>query len=78
MRMLVALVLPGPLGDKVCKPGPGTDICAFPEEEAFLIQCASRQKNKGLEKREETCTCGRAQIAVKKLEKLQTKHQLFG
>lgn len=67
--MLVALVLPGPPGENMCKSGPGTDVSAFPEvteEEAFL-KCASRQKNKGLGQREETCTCGRAQIAIKKL-----------
>lgn len=77
----MALVLPGPSGDNVCKSGPGINICAFPkvtEKEAFLIKCASRQENKGLEQREETCTYGRAQITVKKLEKLCTKHQLFG
>lgn len=39
--------------------GPGTNICAFPEvtqKEALLIKSASRQKNKGLGQREETCT----------------------
>lgn len=75
----MALVLPGPPGDKVFKSGPGTDICAFPEvteKEAFL-KCASRQKSKDVGQREETCTSGRAQLAVKKLEKLQTKYQLF-
>lgn len=72
VRVLVVLVLPGLPADNVCTPGPGIDICAFPEvteKEVFLIKCASRQKNKALEQREETCTCGSAQIAVKKLEK---------
>lgn len=52
--MLVALVLPGPPGENMCKSGSGTDVSAFPEvteEEAFL-KCASRQKNKGLGRRE--------------------------
>jgi len=61
VRILMALDLLGPPGDKVCSSDPGTGVYIFPgvtEKEAFLIQSAGRHETKGLGQWEETCTRG--------------------
>lgn len=66
----MVLDLLGPLGDKVCSSGLGSDVCIFPgvkEKEPFLIQCTGRKETKGLGQQEEPAPvaegCDRCQKA---------------